>query len=38
MSRQIIEENARLLHIPLTFFETDIFASVYHVEESPCYL
>ena len=38
MNRQIIEENARLLHIPLTFFETDIFASVYHVEESPCYL
>ncbi|MGP2526752.1 ATP-binding protein [Acidaminococcus sp. LBK-2] len=38
MNRKIIEENAKLLHIPLTFFSTNIFESVFHVEESPCYL
>ncbi|MDY2685574.1 MAG: ATP-binding protein [Selenomonadaceae bacterium] len=38
MNRRIIEENAKLLQIPLTFFSTDIFESVFHVEESPCYL
>ncbi|WP_295634058.1 ATP-binding protein [uncultured Mitsuokella sp.] len=38
MNRHIIEENAKLLQIPLTFFSTDIFESVFHVEESPCYL
>lgn len=38
MNRRIIEENAKLLHVPLTFFSTDIFESVFHVEESPCYL
>ncbi|MFV0636786.1 ATP-binding protein [Mitsuokella sp. WILCCON 0060] len=38
MNRHIIEENAKLLQVPLTFFSTDIFESVFHVEESPCYL
>lgn len=38
MNRKIIEENAKLLHVPLTFFSTNIFESVFHVEESPCYL
>lgn len=38
MNCHIIEENAKLLQIPLTFFSTDIFESVFHVEESPCYL
>ena len=33
MNRRIIEENAKLLHVPLTFFSTDIFESVFHVEE-----
>lgn len=37
-NRQIIEENARRLAIPIHIFETDIFNSVYHVPKSPCYL
>ncbi len=38
-NRQKIEENAKLLHIPLTVFESDIFASAEAVDEqSPCYL
>lgn len=37
-NRKIIEENGRILGIPLTVFETDIFSSVYHIEDSPCYL
>lgn len=38
VNRAAIESNARLLGIPITVFETDIFDSVYHVEKSPCYL
>ena len=38
MNRKIIEENAKLLQVPLTFFSTNIFESVFHVEDSPCYL
>ena len=37
-NRAIIEENARLLQIPIRIFELRIFESVYHVEKSPCYL
>ena len=37
-NRKVIEDNAKSLHIPITSFETDIFDSVYHVENSPCYL
>lgn len=37
-NRQIIESNAKLLNIPITIFETDIFESVYTIEKSPCYL
>ena len=37
-NRQIIEENAKLLGIPLTFFETDIFDAVFTIEKSPCYV
>lgn len=37
-NRQVIEENARKLKIPITVFESDIFESVYHIEKSPCYL
>ena len=37
-NRNVIEDNAKSLHIPITIFETDIFDSVYHVENSPCYL
>ena len=35
---QIIQNNAKLLGIPLTVFETDIFDIVADVEDSPCYL
>jgi len=37
-NRQKIEENAKLLEIPIRIFKTDIFDSVVHVEENPCYL
>lgn len=37
-NRRIIETNARNLGIPITFFESNIFESVYHIEKSPCYL
>ena len=37
-NRRTIEENARKLGVPIEIFESDIFASVYHVEKSPCYL
>ena len=37
-NRQVIEENAKRLQIPIEIFESDIFESVYHVEKSPCYL
>ena len=37
-NRQIIENNAKKLNIPLTIFESDIFEAVLHVEKSPCYL
>lgn len=38
INRLVIENNAKLLNIPITVFETNIFESVYHVEKSPCYL
>lgn len=37
-NRRIIESNAALLGIPLTFFDTQIFEAVYNIEKSPCYL
>ena len=37
-NRKVIEENAKSLNIPITIFESDIFESVFTVEESPCYL
>ncbi len=36
-NRKVIEENAKILNIPITIFESDIFDSVYNVEKSPCY-
>jgi tRNA(Ile)-lysidine synthase TilS/MesJ/rhodanese-related sulfurtransferase len=35
---EIIKSNTKLLNIPYTIFETDIFDSVFNVEKSPCYL
>lgn len=37
-NRSIIESNAQMLQIPITVFETNIFDSVYRVENNPCYL
>jgi len=38
INRQVIEDNARCLNIPITVFETEIFDIVAGVDESPCYL
>ena len=37
-NRAKIEENAALLQVPVTIFESDVFAVANSVEESPCYL
>jgi tRNA(Ile)-lysidine synthase TilS/MesJ/rhodanese-related sulfurtransferase len=37
-NREIIENNAKALNIPITVFESDIFESVYNVRTSACYL
>lgn len=37
-NRALIEENARLLDIPVTIFESDIFDVTTKVEKNPCYL
>ena len=37
-NRALIEENARLLGVPVVIRESQIFDSVYHVEKNPCYL
>lgn len=37
-NRQLIENNAERLNIPITVFESDIFESVFQIENSPCYL
>ena len=37
-NRALIEENARLLGIPITIFESDIFDVTVHVDKNPCYL
>lgn len=37
-NRQQIEDNAKLLGVPVQIFETTIFDSVYHIDKSPCYL
>lgn len=34
-NRQLIESNARRLNVPLTIFSSDIFESVFHIENSP---
>lgn len=37
-NRQMIEQNAHNMDIPLTIFETQIFDTVDQIEKSPCYL
>ncbi|MGN0352238.1 MAG: ATP-binding protein [Roseburia sp.] len=38
MNRKLIETNAKMMNIPITIFESDIFDAVYEIEKSPCYL
>ena len=38
VNRMLIEKNARMLGVPITVFESQIFDAVYEVEKSPCYL
>ena len=37
-NRKLIEENAKLLNIPIEIFESDIFEVVEKTDKSPCYL
>ncbi|MDE5778233.1 MAG: tRNA 2-thiocytidine biosynthesis TtcA family protein [Lachnospiraceae bacterium] len=37
-NRRKIEENARILDIPVHIFDTDIFNAVEDIKDSPCYL
>lgn len=37
-NREMIETNAKLMDIPITIFETNIFDSVKEIKDSPCYL
>ena len=38
VNRQKIESNADLLQVPVTIFETDVFAVADNTQQSPCYL
>jgi len=38
VNRRKIEDNAALLRIPITVFESDIFAAADSVQQNPCYL
>ena len=37
-NKQKIIDNAKILNVPITMFETDIFSRVVHIENNPCYL
>lgn len=37
-NRELIEYNAKILDVPITVFETDIFENVVNIEKSPCYI
>ena len=38
LNKQKIIENAKILNIPITMFETDIFNRVVNIDDNPCYL
>ena len=38
VNRRLIEDNAAMLGIPVTIFDSTIFDAVYEIEKSPCYL
>ena len=35
---ELIKQNAELMGVPITVFESDIFSNVEHIEKSPCYI
>lgn len=35
---QLINDNAALMGVPITVFDSDIFSNVEHIEKSPCYI
>ena len=37
-NRQVIEQNAKMMDIPVTIFESQIFDTVDTIENSPCYI
>lgn len=37
-NRKVIEENARIMDIPITVFESEIFNAVDTIEKNPCYI
>ncbi|MCI7813373.1 MAG: ATP-binding protein [Lachnospiraceae bacterium] len=37
-NRQRIIDNAQILNVPITMFESEIFDTVVNIEDSPCYL
>lgn len=37
-NRKLIEQNARIMDIPITIFESTIFDTVDNIDDSPCYL
>ena len=37
-NRILIENNAKLLDVPIRIFETNIFDAVFEIEKSPCYI
>ena len=38
INRQVIMNNAKLMNIPITVFETQIFDAVADIDQSPCYI
>jgi len=38
VNRMLIEQNAKMMGVPITVFETGIFDAVYEIPKSPCYL
>ena len=38
VNKQKIIDNSKILNIPITMFETDIFSRVVNIENNPCYL
>jgi len=38
VNKELIETNSKILNIPITMFESDIFENVVNIEKSPCYV